>query len=75
MTDFNQALSVAEAVSIGCALDGEDVYWIEEPVRHDDYEGTARIAREIVTPIQSNPVKIQASTKVTVSAIPARVVR
>src|SRR3954464_5653564 len=52
MTDFNQALSVAEAVSLGCALDGEGVYWIEEPVRHDDYEGTARIARQIVTPIQ-----------------------
>ncbi|MFL5372055.1 MAG: enolase C-terminal domain-like protein [Myxococcales bacterium] len=52
MTDFNQALSVAEAISLGCALDGEGVYWIEEPVRHDDYEGTARIARQVVTPIQ-----------------------
>jgi len=28
------------------------VYWIEEPVRHDDYAGSARLARELETPIQ-----------------------
>ena len=28
------------------------VYWIEEPIRADDYAGAARITREIVTPIQ-----------------------
>jgi mandelate racemase len=52
MTDFNQALTVAEAVARGRALDREAVYWIEEPVRHDDYAGSARIAREVETPIQ-----------------------
>jgi mandelate racemase len=52
MTDFNQALSVAEALAHGRALDGEGVYWIEEPVRHDDYTGAARIARELATPVQ-----------------------
>ncbi len=52
MTDFNQALSVAEALAQGRALEGEGVYWIEEPVRHDDYTGAARIAREIATPVQ-----------------------
>ena len=52
MTDFNQALTVAEALARGRALDREAVYWIEEPVRHDDYAGTARIAREVETPIQ-----------------------
>ena len=52
MTDFNQALTVAEAVARGRALDRERVYWIEEPVRHDDYAGAARLARELETPIQ-----------------------
>jgi mandelate racemase len=52
MTDFNQALTVAEALARGRALDRERVYWIEEPVRHDDYSGAARIAREVETPIQ-----------------------
>src|SRR5262249_18927203 len=52
MTDFNQALTVAEALARGRALDRERVFWIEEPVRHDDYAGAARIAREVETPIQ-----------------------
>src|SRR5437660_4944564 len=52
MTDFNQALTVSEALARGRALDREQVYWIEEPVRHDDYAGTARIARELETPVQ-----------------------
>jgi len=52
MVDFNQALSVAEALRRGRALDSEGVYWIEEPIRHDDYAGCARLARELTTPIQ-----------------------
>jgi len=47
MVDYNQALSVPEATRRGRASDGEDVYWIEEPVRHDDYAGCARIKRAI----------------------------
>ena len=53
MCDFNQRLTVNEAVRRGRALDGEGLYWIEEPVRHDDYEGSARIAAEVATPIQT----------------------
>jgi mandelate racemase len=52
MADYNQALSVTEAKRRGRALDREGVYWIEEPVRHDDYAGCAAIAREIATPVQ-----------------------
>jgi len=53
MVDFNQVLSVDEALRRGRALDAEGgVYWIEEPVRHDDYAGCARLARELTTPIQ-----------------------
>jgi mandelate racemase len=43
---------VAEALSRGRALDGEGVYWIEEPLRHDDYRGCAELAAAISTPVQ-----------------------
>ena len=52
MTDYNQALTVTEAIRRGQALDGEGVYWIEEPTRHDDYAGCARIAAALATPVQ-----------------------
>jgi mandelate racemase len=44
---------VAEALLRGRMIDDEGgVLWIEEPVRADDFAGTARIAREVTTPIQ-----------------------
>jgi len=53
MVDFNQGLAVAEAIRRGRMIDAEGgVYWIEEPVRADDFAGNARIAREVATPIQ-----------------------
>jgi mandelate racemase len=53
MVDFNQALSVAEALLRGRMIDEEGgVLWIEEPVRADDFAGNARLARELATPIQ-----------------------
>jgi mandelate racemase len=53
MVDFNQSLSVAEALKRGRMIDDEGgVTWIEEPIRADDFAGNARIAREIATPIQ-----------------------
>jgi mandelate racemase len=52
MVDYNQALTVAEALARGRALDAEGVYWLEEPIRHDDYAGAARLARELATPVQ-----------------------
>src|SRR2546426_8313284 len=30
----------------------EDIYWLEEPIRHDDYVGAASLARALKTPIQ-----------------------
>ena len=52
MVDYNQALSVAQALERGHALDQEGIYWLEEPIRHDDYAGNARLARELKVPIQ-----------------------
>jgi mandelate racemase len=52
MSDYNQNLAVPEAVRRASALDAEGLEWIEEPVRADDYEGCAEVARAARTPIQ-----------------------
>jgi mandelate racemase len=52
MVDYNQALSRVDALERGRALDAEGIYWLEEPIRHDDYEGNAELARELTVPIQ-----------------------
>ena len=52
MVDYNQALGLDDALNRGRALDGEGIYWLEEPIRHDDYAGAAKLARELKVPIQ-----------------------
>jgi mandelate racemase len=52
MVDFNQALSFADAMQHCPRLDDEGVYWIEEPIRHDDFAHAASIASSTKTPIQ-----------------------
>lgn len=52
MVDYNQALTVGEAVRRAAALDREGIYWIEEPIRHDDFTGSAQVAAAAATPVQ-----------------------
>jgi mandelate racemase len=57
MVDYNQALSLPDALARGRALDHEGditgrLTWLEEPIRHDDYAGYAMLRRELATPIQ-----------------------
>lgn len=52
MVDYNQALGVEEAIARARLLDGEGIYWIEEPIRHDDFKGCAEIAAAAATPVQ-----------------------
>jgi mandelate racemase len=52
MVDYNQALSLAQALERGRALDQEGIYWLEEPIRHDDYAGNARLVRDLASPVQ-----------------------
>lgn len=52
MSDYNQALSVPEAIKRVQVLDDEGLYWIEEPALADDYAGYAAIGRKTRTPIQ-----------------------
>jgi mandelate racemase len=52
MVDYNQSLGIAEALERGRALDRENIMWLEEPIRHDDYAGCAEIARVLDVPVQ-----------------------
>ena len=52
MTDYNQALTPAEAAIRGRALQSEGIAWLEEPIRHDDYRGHAALARVLDVPVQ-----------------------
>lgn len=52
MVDYNQALSATAARDRCRQLDDEGVYWIEEPVRHDDYTTNAELAATLRTPVQ-----------------------
>jgi mandelate racemase len=66
MVDYNQGLTLDEALVRGGALDGENIYWLEEPIRHDDYAGAAALCRALETPVQigenfSMPLGMQAA--------------
>jgi len=52
MVDYNQSLSVPEAIRRVQSLEEEALVWVEEPTRADDFAGHARIASECRTPIQ-----------------------
>lgn len=52
MSDYNQSLSVPEAVTRVQALADEGLCWVEEPTLADDFEGHARIRAKSSIPIQ-----------------------
>jgi mandelate racemase len=52
LVDYNQALTTAEAVRRGLALEEAGITWLEEPIRHDNYRGNAEIARTLKVPLQ-----------------------
>jgi L-alanine-DL-glutamate epimerase-like enolase superfamily enzyme len=51
MVDINQRWSVAEAISIGHRVEGLGLGWLEDPTTCDDYQGLAKIADALTTPI------------------------
>jgi mandelate racemase len=51
VVDYNQGLALGEALERCRALDAEGLAWIEEPLRYDDLDGHARLARDIATPV------------------------
>src|SRR5882757_6732160 len=52
MVDFNQALTSTEAILRGRELEKEGIYWLEEPIAHEDHEASAAVARELRVPLQ-----------------------
>ncbi|MGH9659451.1 MAG: enolase C-terminal domain-like protein [Bryobacteraceae bacterium] len=53
MSDYNQSLSVPEAIRRIRALDDERLAWVEEPVAATDYTGHAQVRAAVRTPIQT----------------------
>jgi len=52
MVDFNQGLTLDEALHRCHALDDLGLTWIEEPIVYDNLDGYAHLAAELKTPIQ-----------------------
>jgi len=52
MCDFNQGLSLGDALVRCHALDDQGLYWFEEPTTYDNIPGYAQLARELDTPVQ-----------------------
>ena len=52
MVDFNQGLSLGDALHRCHALDEQGLYWLEEPIAYTNLAGFARLARDLKTPIQ-----------------------
>jgi mandelate racemase len=52
MVDYNQALTSAEAILRGRELEKQGIYWLEEPIAHEDFEASAAVARELRVPVQ-----------------------
>ncbi len=52
MVDFNQGLSLGDALLRCHALDEQGLYWLEEPIAYDNLAGYAQLTRELKTPVQ-----------------------
>jgi L-alanine-DL-glutamate epimerase-like enolase superfamily enzyme len=51
MCDINQLWSVNHAIEVGRRLEPYHLFWLEDPVAHDDYGGLAHVADSLTTPI------------------------
>ena len=51
MCDINQLWSVNQAIEIGHRIEDSHLFWLEDPVAHDDFPGLARVADNLITPI------------------------
>ena len=51
MCDINQLWDVNQAIDIGRRVEEYHLFWLEDVVAHDDYQGLARVADALTTPI------------------------
>jgi mandelate racemase len=52
MCDFNQGLSLGDALQRCHALDDQGLFWFEEPLVCDNLAGYVQLTRELKTPVQ-----------------------
>ena len=52
MVDYNQGLSLADALQRCRLIDDLGLAWIEEPIVYDDFDGYAKLATDLKTPLQ-----------------------
>ena len=52
MCDFNQGLTLGDAIARCHGLDDQGLYWFEEPVVFDNYAQSAQLTQELKTPVQ-----------------------
>jgi mandelate racemase len=52
MVDFNQGLTLGEALHRCHALDDQGLYWFEEPIAYNNLAGYVKLTRELDTPVQ-----------------------
>ena len=53
MVDINQGWDVNQAIAVGRQMADHGLFWLEDPIQHQDYAGLARIADALDTPIAS----------------------
>lgn len=52
MVDFNQGLTLGDAIRRCHALDDQALYWFEEPTTYNNLSAYVQLARELKTPLQ-----------------------
>lgn len=52
MCDFNQGLTLGDAILRCHALDDCGLYWFEEPITYDNIPGYVKLTQELKTPVQ-----------------------
>jgi mandelate racemase len=52
MVDFNQGLSLGDALHRCHALDEQGIYWFEEPISYNNLAGYSQLTKELKTPVQ-----------------------
>ena len=53
MCDVNERWSAGSAIDIGRRLEGIGLFWLEDPIRGDDYAGLARVSAALATPVMA----------------------
>lgn len=51
MVDINQGWSLERALRLGREIEASGLYWLEDPIHHQDYAGLAQLAHKLDLPI------------------------